>query len=92
MSRIMRQLYAEALAVRAAEERAREAKAAPRKANPFWNQNQSSGIEWWKSVYERAGRVLKDAQAEVARTAINSVQRPSSPEEHVAWWQTTMKR
>jgi hypothetical protein len=92
MSKIMRQLYAEARAAREAAQRAREVEATPRRANQFWTPERTSGIEWWKTVYERVGRGLKDAQAEVANTAIRSIRRPSAPEEHAEWWRKQLGR
>ena len=92
MSKIMRQLYSEARAAREAAENSRLSPApsvAPTLAAAEIQAR--TGIEWWKAVYERAGSALRDAQAEVTKTAVQAVQTPSTPGQHVEWWRKQMK-
>jgi hypothetical protein len=88
MSKVMRELYAEAHAARetAAPAYRREARGAPARPSPF-DSSKLFGIEWWQVQYERGGRARV---SKITDAAIHAIQLPCTPAEHARWWRERM--
>jgi hypothetical protein len=88
MSKIMRELYAEARVARAATARVNERSTVSVPAKPLpLDPSKGSGIEWWKARYDKTGRALV---SKVTEAAIHAIQRPCTPLEHAKWWRERM--
>jgi len=83
MSKIMRTIYAEALAAREADARAKEHANGTSVAFSSPAAGQASNVAFWQERYANALIALDSAVAEVATRAVSH---PCTTEDHVMWW------
>jgi hypothetical protein len=88
MSKIMRELYAQARVAREAAAPACGPATGNTPAGPSTlDSSRLSGIEWWRMQYERGGRAHV---SKIADAAIHAIELPCTPAEHARWWQERM--